>query len=131
MKQLGKRPRPAGRPAHHYLQLWFGLSDPAMEEALHDVALYREFAKLDGVLARLPDETTILRFQHPERMLDLGQMLAFIFSIRSATKSGSMMGFINLRLPGRIAPCQVGPSASGRSSHQRKWQVPGDRDRTC
>ena len=48
----------------HYLQQWFGLSDPAMEEALHDVPLYREFAKLDGVAARLPDETTILRFRH-------------------------------------------------------------------
>ena len=48
----------------HYLQQWFGLSDPAMDEALHDVALYREFAKLDGVSARLPDETTILRFRH-------------------------------------------------------------------
>lgn len=48
----------------HYLQQWFGLSDPAMEEALHDVPLYREFAKLDGVTARLPDETTILRFRH-------------------------------------------------------------------
>jgi transposase, IS5 family len=48
----------------HYLQQWFGLSDPAMEEALHDVPLYREFAKLDGATARLPDETTILRFRH-------------------------------------------------------------------
>ena len=48
----------------HYLQQWFGLSDPAMEEALHDVPLYREFARLDGALARLPDETTILRFRH-------------------------------------------------------------------
>lgn len=48
----------------HYLQQSFGLSDPAMEEALHDVRLYREFAKLDGVTARLPDETTILRFRH-------------------------------------------------------------------
>jgi IS5 family transposase len=35
-----------------------------MEEALHDVPLYREFAKLDGATARLPDETTILRFRH-------------------------------------------------------------------
>ena len=24
----------------HFLQQWFGLSDPAMEEALHDVAMY-------------------------------------------------------------------------------------------
>lgn len=48
----------------HYLQQWFGLSDPAMEEALHDVPLYREFARLEGALDRLPDETTILRFRH-------------------------------------------------------------------
>ena len=48
----------------HYMQQWFGLSDPAMEEALHDMPLLREFAKLDGVLDRLPDETTILRFRH-------------------------------------------------------------------
>ena len=27
-----------------FMQQWFGLSDPAMEEALHDMALFREFA---------------------------------------------------------------------------------------
>ena len=48
----------------HYMQQWFGLSDPAMKESLHDMPLLREFAKLDGVLNRLPDETTILRFRH-------------------------------------------------------------------
>ena len=48
----------------HFLQQWFGLSDPAMEEALHDTPLYCEFASLDAGMARLPDETTILRFRH-------------------------------------------------------------------
>jgi len=48
----------------HFLQQWFGLSDPAMEEALHDVPLYREFAGLDNWTVRLPDESTILRFRH-------------------------------------------------------------------
>ena len=48
----------------HFLQQWFGLSDPAMEEALHDVSLYCEFARLDPGSMRLPDETTILRFRH-------------------------------------------------------------------
>ncbi|MDB0554414.1 IS5 family transposase, partial [Ralstonia solanacearum] len=48
----------------HFLQQWFGLSDPAMEEALHDVPLYREFAGLDNWTTRLPDESTILRFRH-------------------------------------------------------------------
>ena len=47
----------------HCLQLWWNLSDPAMEEELHDRPLYRRFAGLGGA-ARLPDETTILRFRH-------------------------------------------------------------------
>jgi IS5 family transposase len=48
----------------HYLQQWFNLSDPAMEEALHDMPLFREFARLPEGIGRLPDETTILRFRH-------------------------------------------------------------------
>ena len=47
----------------HFLQQWFSLSDPAMEEAFFDVPLYREFAQVDGH-GRLPDESTILRFRH-------------------------------------------------------------------
>jgi len=61
-----------GRPAFavetmlriHFLQQWFGLSDPAMEESLHDTPLYCEFARLDPGATRLPDESTILRFRH-------------------------------------------------------------------
>ena len=48
----------------HFMQQWFGLSDPAMEEALHDTPLYCEFARLDPGVSRLPDESTILRFRH-------------------------------------------------------------------
>ena len=47
----------------HFLQQWFNLSDPAMEEAFFDTPLYREFAQLEEY-ARLPDESTILRFRH-------------------------------------------------------------------
>jgi len=48
----------------HFLQQWFALSDPAMEEALFDVPLFRDFAQLPTGVARLPDESTILRFRH-------------------------------------------------------------------
>ena len=48
----------------HFMQQWFNLSDPAMEEALHDMPLFRDFAGLGGWADRLPDETTILRFRH-------------------------------------------------------------------
>lgn len=47
----------------HCLQLWWNLSDPAMEEELHERPLYRRFVGLQGA-ARMPDETTILRFRH-------------------------------------------------------------------
>ena len=36
------------------LQQIFVHSDSAMEEALHDIPLYREFAKLDAGISRLP-----------------------------------------------------------------------------
>jgi transposase, IS5 family len=47
----------------HFMQQWFNLSDPAMEEALHDTPVFRQFAGLAGWSDRLPDETTILRFR--------------------------------------------------------------------
>jgi len=47
----------------HFLQQWFILSDPGMEEAFFATPLYREFAQLEE-FARLPDESTILRFRH-------------------------------------------------------------------
>jgi len=48
----------------HFLQQWFNLSDPAMEEALYDTLMFREFARLDMGEDHLLDESTILRFCH-------------------------------------------------------------------
>ena len=47
----------------HFLQQWFTLSDPGMEEAFFDTPVYRQFAQLEE-FARMPDESTILRFRH-------------------------------------------------------------------
>ncbi|MBD8527977.1 IS5 family transposase [Pseudomarimonas arenosa] len=46
----------------HLMQNWFGYSDPAMEEALYEVAPIRQFARLSLTQA-IPDETTILNFR--------------------------------------------------------------------
>lgn len=48
----------------HYRQHWVALSDPAMEESLHVMPMFRALAKLGEGVARLPAETTILRFSH-------------------------------------------------------------------
>lgn len=63
-KKTGRPPFPLEAMLRlHFLQQWFGLSDLAMEEALFDVPLYREFAGLVG-MSRLPDRVSILRFRH-------------------------------------------------------------------
>ena len=59
----------------HLLQHFFGHSDPAMEEALHDILLYREFAHPDTGITRLPDESTILRFRQLLEEHGLGQQI--------------------------------------------------------
>ncbi len=63
----------------HYLQQWFGLSDPVMEEALHDTPVYREIAELDGVLDPLPDESMTLRFRHLLEKRDMATDMLRIF----------------------------------------------------
>ena len=61
----------------HFMQQWFGRSDPAMEEALHDVPLHRDFAGLEAGLTRPPDASTNLRSRHwLEKHKLAGPMLA-------------------------------------------------------
>lgn len=55
----------------HFLQQWFNLSDPGMEEALYDTPMFREFAGLDAREDHLPDESTILRFRNLLEAKDL------------------------------------------------------------
>jgi IS5 family transposase len=59
----------------HFLQQWYALSDPAMEEALVDTAVMRRFARLSG-LDNIPDETTILNFR---RLLETHGLAGRIF----------------------------------------------------
>ena len=63
----------------HFLQQWFNLSDPSMEEALYDTPMFREFTGLDMGEENLPDESTILRFRHLLEKNNLSmQMLATV-----------------------------------------------------
>lgn len=60
----GRRPYPLATMLRvHLMQNGFGLSDPAMEEALYEVASMRQFAGL-SLTGAIPDETTILNFRH-------------------------------------------------------------------
>ena len=61
----GRQPMPLERMLRiYFLQQWYGLSDPAMEDALYDIESMRRFAGIDIESDVIPDETTILHFRH-------------------------------------------------------------------
>ena len=77
-------PKPGnGRPPYglermlriYFLQQWFNLSDPGVEEALYDSAVMRDFAGIDLGREAATDETTICRFRHLLEAHDLGRRL--------------------------------------------------------
>src|SRR5437763_6991389 len=59
----------------YFLQQWFNLSDPAVEEALYDSLAMRRFVDIDLGREPAPDETTVCRFRHLLETHDLGQQL--------------------------------------------------------
>lgn len=56
----------------YFLQQWFNLSDPGVEEALNDSVAMARFVGLDLGAAAVPDETTICKFRHRLEAHDLG-----------------------------------------------------------
>jgi transposase, IS5 family len=48
----------------YFVQQWFNLSDPAVEEALYDSAALRQFVGIDLGREPAPDETTVCKFRH-------------------------------------------------------------------
>ena len=59
----GRRPIPAATMLRiYFMQQWYGLSDPGMEDSLYDVESMRRFAGV--ALDAIPDETTICKFRH-------------------------------------------------------------------
>jgi IS5 family transposase len=59
----------------YFLQQWFNLSDPGVEEALYDSAAMRQFVGIDLGREPVPDETTVCKFRHLLEQHDLGRAL--------------------------------------------------------
>jgi IS5 family transposase len=70
----------------YFLQQWFNLSDPAVEEALYDSVVMRDFVGIDLGREPVPDETTICKFRHLLEEHGLG---------------GQMLEAVNLHLEGK------------------------------
>ena len=73
----GRQPMPLERMLRiYFMQQWYGLSDPGMEDALYDMESMRRFAGIDLEADAIPDETTILNFRH---LLETHQLTEQIF----------------------------------------------------
>ena len=70
----------------YFLQQWFNLSDPAVEEALYDSVVMRDFVGIDLGREPVPDETTMCKFRHLLEEHGLG---------------GEMLEAVNLHLEGQ------------------------------
>ncbi len=70
----------------YFLQQWFNLSDPAVEEALYDSGVMRSFVGIDLGCEPVPDETTVCKFRHLLEEHGLG---------------GEMLETVNLHLQSR------------------------------
>jgi IS5 family transposase len=59
----------------YFLQQWFNLSDPAVEEALYDSPVMRQFVGIDLGQEAAPDETTVCKFRHLLEEHGLGEKI--------------------------------------------------------
>src|SRR6266705_6081480 len=59
----------------YFLQQWFNLSDPAVEETLYDSAVMRQFVGIDLGQEPVPDETTVCKFRHLLEEHQLGEQV--------------------------------------------------------
>jgi IS5 family transposase len=59
----------------YFLQQWFNLSDPALEEALYDSLAMRSFVGIDLGREPVPDETTVCKFRHLLEKHEIGRQL--------------------------------------------------------
>lgn len=70
----GRRPKELEKMLRiYFLQQWFNLADPAVEEALYDSASLRQFAGIDLGGEPVPDETTVCKFRHLLEEYHLGE----------------------------------------------------------
>jgi IS5 family transposase len=101
----GTQPMPQERMLRiYFMQQWFNLSDPAMEDALYDSESMRRFAGIELSEDAIPDETTILRFRHLLEKHYLtqaifGQIRTLLEQKRLLLKSGTIVDATIIEAP--------------------------------
>jgi IS5 family transposase len=99
----------------YFLQQWFTLSDPAVEEALYDSPLMRHFAQIDLGNEPVPDETTVCKFRHLLEENNLG---------------GAMLEAVNVHLESRGLKITTGTMVDATIIHAPSPQRTANRSAT-
>ncbi len=69
----------------YWVANWLNLADEACEDAMYDIAVFREFCGFDLGRERIPDATTLLKFRHLLEENDFGkEMFARIGALLQA-----------------------------------------------
>lgn len=88
----GRRGQPTMAPSSalrvHFMQQPYALSDPAMEDALHEIESMRGFAGLELNEDAIPDESTMLEFR---RFLEQHSLAAEVIEAVNAHLSGKVL----------------------------------------
>ena len=72
----GRPPRGMEQMLRMYcIAIWFNLADEACEDALYDIAAFRDFCGIDLGRERVPDATTLLNFRHLLEQHRIGAVL--------------------------------------------------------
>jgi len=126
----GTQPMPMERMLRiYFMQQWFNLSDPGMEDALYDSESMRRFAGIELEDDAVPDESTILRFRH---LLEQHRLTAEIFGLvrglleqkRLLLKSGTIVDATIIDAPPSTkneAKARDPEMKSGKKN-QREWR---------
>jgi IS5 family transposase len=109
------------------LQHLYGLSDPQVEEQIHDRLSFQKFVQLD-VQEAVPDETTICRFRQrllaaglQEELLNLfnGQLAARGYIVKRTTLVDATLVESSRKRPG-VAAIAAGTAPDAQASYTRK-----------
>src|SRR5204862_430185 len=109
--QPGKGRRPVGVERMlriYFLQQWFNLSDPAVEEALYDSGGMRQFVGIDLGCEPVPDETTVCKFRHLLEEHQLGEQI---------------LGQVNLHLQAQAVRITTGTRREWRKGRRTSFLI--------
>jgi transposase, IS5 family len=97
---------------------WFNLADEACEDALYDIAAFRDFCRIDLGREPMPDATTLLNFRH---LLEQHQIGAALFA-----RIGELLQANGMKLCGGTivdATLIAAPPSTKNREHSRDPQM--------